>query len=187
MVIAKQIEVRNNIKKYFDLAYEGDHIIVSRKENRNVVIISEREYSRLSQTYRVGAYANAFASGSQPLKEAAFNNSHTVKDDNISKLQAISELGDNWNQNGASAFPPKLIDRVRGIIDELHIQPEIFPTALCTIQLEYDNSRRDHMEIEISEAETAEVFVSTYNRQEYFDNIAATADEINRTVGAFYG
>ena len=24
MVIAKQIEIRNNIKKYFDLAYEGD-------------------------------------------------------------------------------------------------------------------------------------------------------------------
>ena len=43
MLIAKQIDVRANIKKYFDIAFNGEHVIVPRKENKNVVIISEKE------------------------------------------------------------------------------------------------------------------------------------------------
>lgn len=43
------MELRQNIKKYLDIAYDGEPIIVPRKGNRNVVIISEpmfREYER---------------------------------------------------------------------------------------------------------------------------------------------
>ena len=67
------------------------------------------------------------------------------------------------------------------------IQPQIFPTALETIQFEYDNARRDHMEIEIGDAETAEVFCVTYDGQEHFEDIPATIDSINERVGMFYG
>ena len=56
-----------------------------------------------------------------------------------------------------------------------------------TIQLEYDNSRRDHMEIEISEDKTAEVFIVTYDGREYFESILSDADNINRKVSEFYG
>ena len=42
-MIIKQMDVRANIKKYFDIAYEGEPVIVPRKENKNVVIISEEE------------------------------------------------------------------------------------------------------------------------------------------------
>ena len=41
MIATKQMDVRANIKKYFDMAFDGEPVIVSRKENRNVVIISE--------------------------------------------------------------------------------------------------------------------------------------------------
>lgn len=34
----------SKIKKYFDMAFDGEPVIVSRKENKNVVIISEAEY-----------------------------------------------------------------------------------------------------------------------------------------------
>ncbi len=35
MVVAKQMDVRSNIKKYFDLAYDGETVIVPRKQDRN--------------------------------------------------------------------------------------------------------------------------------------------------------
>ena len=81
-----------------------------------------------------------------------------IKAHNLKKLEAIRSLGDNWNGNGAAAFNPALVDKVENMINELIIQPEIFPTALNTIQLEYDNSRKDHMEIEICEDDMAEVY-----------------------------
>ena len=47
MIATKQMDLRANIKKYFDLAFNGETIVVSRKENKNVVVISEQEYNEL--------------------------------------------------------------------------------------------------------------------------------------------
>lgn len=49
MIATKQMDVRANIKKYFDMAFSGEPVIVSRKENKNVVIISESEYNELEK------------------------------------------------------------------------------------------------------------------------------------------
>ena len=52
MIATKQMDVRANIKKYFDMAFNGEPVIVSRKENKNVVIISEAEYNELAKAKR---------------------------------------------------------------------------------------------------------------------------------------
>ncbi len=49
MIATKQMDVRANIKKYFNIAFNGEPVIVSRKENKNVVIISEAEYNELEK------------------------------------------------------------------------------------------------------------------------------------------
>ena len=56
MIATKQMDVRANIKKYFDMAFNGEPVIVSRKENRNVVIISEAEYNELVKAKRNEEY-----------------------------------------------------------------------------------------------------------------------------------
>ena len=56
MTIVKQMELRSNIKKYFDLAFGGEAVIVPRKENKNVVILSEREYKELEKARNNMAY-----------------------------------------------------------------------------------------------------------------------------------
>lgn len=56
MVIAKQMDVRANIKKYFDIAFDGEPVIVPRKNNRNVVIVSEADYKELEKARRNHAY-----------------------------------------------------------------------------------------------------------------------------------
>lgn len=56
MIATKQMDIRANIKKYFDLAFNGEPIIVSRKQNRNVVVISETEYNDLQKAKRNAEY-----------------------------------------------------------------------------------------------------------------------------------
>lgn len=56
ITIARQVDVRSNIKKFFDMAYEGAALLVPRKENRNVVIISEEEYKNLERARRNAEY-----------------------------------------------------------------------------------------------------------------------------------
>ena len=50
------INALSNIKKYFDLAFNGETIVVSRKENKNVVVISEQEYNELQRAKRNAEY-----------------------------------------------------------------------------------------------------------------------------------
>lgn len=56
MIATKQMDLRANIKKYFDLAFNGETIVVSRKENKNVVVISEQEYNELQRAKRNAEY-----------------------------------------------------------------------------------------------------------------------------------
>ena len=56
MIATKQMNLRANIKKYFDLAFNGETIVVSRKENKNVVVISEQEYNELQRAKRNAEY-----------------------------------------------------------------------------------------------------------------------------------
>ena len=56
MIATKQLDIRANIKKYFDLAFNGESIIVSRKQNKNVVVISEAEYNDLQKAKKNAEY-----------------------------------------------------------------------------------------------------------------------------------
>lgn len=56
MIAAKQMDVGANIKKYFDMAFDGEPVIVARKENKNVVIISEAEYNALEKAKKNAEY-----------------------------------------------------------------------------------------------------------------------------------
>lgn len=106
---------------------------------------------------------------------------------NIKKLETIAMLQDNWNANGAKAFSANLISKVRNIIVFLEIQPEVFPTACESLQLEYDKQDGSHMEIELTEGENAEIFVIDSMGCESIRNIQASVEVINKVVSDFYG
>ncbi len=185
-MIVKQMDIRANIKKYFDMAYSGIPIVVPRKDNRNVVIISEEEYIRISRGERLSAYSSVISSAAENKTESA-DATDDVKSFNLKKIDAIAGLKKNWNGNGAPSFSKKMIRKTTDIVNSLVIQPEIFPTAMGSIQLEFDNSRRDHMEIEITADDTAEIFTVTYDGRELFDSIPAGSEDLNRRICSFYG
>lgn len=69
MTIVKQMELRSNIKKYFDLAFGGEVVIVPRKENKNVVILSEQKYKELEKARNNMAYRAKLDESDRQLKE----------------------------------------------------------------------------------------------------------------------
>ena len=56
MIATKPIDLRANLKSYLDNAFNGEPVIVSRKNNQNVVILSEREYNDLMKAKRNAEY-----------------------------------------------------------------------------------------------------------------------------------
>ena len=109
------------------------------------------------------------------------------KMNNLKKLDEIASLPDNWNGNGAETFDKRLISRVRGLITALEIQPEIFPTACDSIQMEYDKEDGSYLEIEINLDDTWEVFQINENGEESYSSIAADMEAITKVVNSFYG
>ncbi len=200
-MIVKQSDLRSNLKKYFDIAVNNEPVLVPRKENQNVVIISEEQYREMSQMSRLLAYSQELSgqmSGNRTGEIGAMSNptqipaikSYTdttdIRTDNLDRLMVIGDFKDNWNGNGAAAFDKDLINKVTKIVGELDIQPEIFPSAAGTIEFEYGNSRKDFMGIEVGSSGEAEVFIVMYNGREIFERIETTASAINERVRRFY-
>ncbi len=183
MVIAKQMEVRSNIKEYFDMAYDGEVIIVPRKQNRNVVIISETEYNAFKQLRRIEAYHQKLMTPKSTIRAEG----GSLKQANFRKLDQIEKLSDGWNGNGAPAVPIEVIEKTRRLLESLPIQPDLFPTALKSIQLEFDNSGHDHMELEINISDNTEVFIVSCLGEETEETITSDTESITKRVMQFYG
>ena len=56
MTVARQMEVRANIRDYFDRAYYGETVFVPRKENKNVYIIYQEQYEALQTAKKNAEY-----------------------------------------------------------------------------------------------------------------------------------
>ena len=69
MTIAKQMDFRSNLKKYFDMAFSGEPVIIPRKENRNVVILSEKEYKAMEKARNNAEYLKKLELAEQQLRE----------------------------------------------------------------------------------------------------------------------
>lgn len=106
---------------------------------------------------------------------------------NQRKLVRIEKLEDGWNGNGAKAISKGVIKKVRNLLDRIYYQPEIFPTACDSIQLEYDMQDGGHLEIEITENEEAECYYVSANGEESTEFIPSDVISINHKVAEYYG
>ena len=104
---------------------------------------------------------------------------------NLQKLKEISLLEENWNGYGAKPFSSILIRDAENVIRGICTQPEIFPTADDTIQLEFEKTDGSYLEIQISENDTYEVFCMTDKQPEELF-IPACIDAVNTQVRKFY-
>ena len=87
MIATKQMDLRANIKKYFDLAFNGETIVVSRKENKNVVVISEQEYNELQRAKRNAEYLAKLDRSFAQLKQGEVV---------IKSMEELERMADEW-------------------------------------------------------------------------------------------
>lgn len=50
------MDIRANLKKYFDIAFKEGVVFVPRKNNENVYVISQKEYEELQKAKRNAEY-----------------------------------------------------------------------------------------------------------------------------------
>ena len=67
MIATKPIDLRANLKNYLDDAFNGEPVIVSRKNNRNVVIVSEHEYNDMMKAKQNAEYLEKLQRGISAL------------------------------------------------------------------------------------------------------------------------
>jgi|GEM_PF-5061563 len=73
------------------------------------------------------------------------------KINNITRINSFRKLEPNWNKNNAGQFTEAVIEKALAFINsnDLKWQPNVFPTGRNSIQLEYEKSNSDYLEIEI--------------------------------------
>lgn len=106
--------------------------------------------------------------------------------DNMNKLNLFLNFEQNWNGNGADPFSTTLINRVGNILNHLRHQPQVFPTANDSIQLEYEKENGEYLEFEIFENGNIHMLkVDSDDREYEEDNV--DLNTIIGLVGDFYG
>ena len=68
MIATKPMDLRANLKNYLDNAFNGEPVIVSRKNNRNVVIVSEQDYNDMMKAKRNAEYLAMLSQSEEELK-----------------------------------------------------------------------------------------------------------------------
>lgn len=85
VTVAMQVDVRANMKKYFDMACDGRAVMIPRKANRNVVILSEEEYHELQKAKRNAEYLAKLDRADKQLR------SGKVVEKTMEELEAMAE------------------------------------------------------------------------------------------------
>lgn len=68
---------------------------------------------------------------------------------NIQLLEEYRLLEADWNGYGAPPLSGELVDKCIGIVKELKVQPDVYPTGRDSIHFEYDVENGGYMEFEL--------------------------------------
>ena len=105
---------------------------------------------------------------------------------NLEKLLVFSRMKAGWDGYQAEEISIELIKKARDILVELYKQPEIFPTAAGTIQLEYDGPNNSYLEFQLHEEGQVDLFFVISKGKEHTERIDMEGKKINTSIMAFY-
>ena len=95
---------------------------------------------------------------------------------------------DNWNEHGAKAFNKSHIELCNTLLNMLPYQPEIFPTANGSIQLEYDGQNESYLEFEVFPEYVAFYLVDqSGNESSSVIDLSSAENTMISMVSEFYG
>jgi len=122
--------------------------------------VIQTEFLRIKETQNVrielayGLYGNQDKAEQEVVKSIdTYIENHFLKKQtkNFIKLHSYESLEEGWDGYDAPPVPKSVIDRAINIVShpELKNQPEVFPTARESVQLEYHKPNENYLEIEV--------------------------------------
>ena len=108
--------------------------------------------------------------------------------ENLDRLNAIADFKDNWNGYGAIPFSSELIHSAKNILLNLNKQPDLFPTAQPSIQLEYECNDESYLEINIFEDKISvmQILQEDYDNAIFWDLSCYDIEQINKIINQFF-
>lgn len=188
------------INKTFSATIGGIFVISTLISGGNVSInagnltqpqkIIKSSYVDIFQTYENQNGYNGVVIRPNYLYDNSFNVESIVmskdKINNLSRLEQFALLEDNWNGNNANAFSKELVEKARILITSLDIQPEIFPTACDSIQIEYEKEDGSYLEIDLNMSDTCEVYEIKDDGSDRTYSISSNIETVFKVVNGFY-
>ena len=105
---------------------------------------------------------------------------------NLLKLDEIKSLKRNWNGNKAKPITKKIVNKTKSLIINLEKQPQVFPTANDSIQMEYDGDNNSYLEFQITKENNLSYFKIDRNGKETSGIIPVSSFALNALVKEFY-
>lgn len=105
---------------------------------------------------------------------------------NLRKLDEIRTLPRNWNGNGAKRFSRKIINRAKNLLLNLDRQPQVFPTANDSIQIEYDGDENSYLEFQVTKKRTLHFYKVDKIGVEKMGIIPCSPYAVNALLEKFY-
>ena len=105
---------------------------------------------------------------------------------NLLKLDEIKSLKRNWNGNKAKPITKKIVNKTKSLIINLEKQPQVFPTANDSIQMEYDGDNNSYLEFQITKENILSYFKIDRNGKETSGIIPVSSFALNALVKEFY-
>lgn len=106
---------------------------------------------------------------------------------NLLKLYEIKSLKRNWNGNRAKPISKKIVNKTKSLIINLEKQPQIFPTANDSIQLEYDGENNSYLELQITKYNVLSYFKVDKEGKEFNGTIPCSSFALSALIEDFYG
>ena len=107
-----------------------------------------------------------------------------IQGNSLTRLTQMAMLKNNWDGYGAEPLPRETIYYAQRLIHSLHFQPEIFPTAAGSLQIEYEKNNGDYLELQFTGQGFCKAFRCISGNEEYF-SLPDNSDAVNTLVDEF--
>lgn len=105
--------------------------------------------------------------------------------DNLVRINKFSKLAKNWDGYNAEPISTEVIKNAKVVLNQLHFQPEVFPTAAGTIQFEYDGPYDSYLEFQVGNNRIFSLFyIDDKGNERHINDVSI--HELNNRIEDFY-
>ena len=160
--------------------------IIKSEIEKKLAPIKETQYALVGQFAEISLEHDAIKDEINNLRKIYSENYQLKKKlNNINTVLSFKKFGSDWNGNGAEPFSENIIQKALDFINSqlLRFQPNVFPTGRQSVQLEYEKSNGNYLEIEIFD-DKCSAYSEIEDKETEYESLSF--NEIIKLINEFY-